>query len=106
LKHSYALTLVLKYKLRFRSKVFKKFGKYLTCPGTKKELYIPSTFARDQLFHVNPQSPEEVLDRRWNNKFTRSNLNKSCLICNSFPAEMHHVKKIRDLKNRHKHLDF
>lgn len=101
-KHSCALTLALKYKLRYRSKVFKKFGKTLKCPETKKELYLPKTFARDQEFNNNPKDPMEILDLRWTNKLTRTNLNKSCLICGAFLSEMHHVKKIRDLKNKYK----
>jgi hypothetical protein len=46
LKHSCALTLTLKYKLRVRSKVFKKYGKYLECKESGTKLYIPKTFAR------------------------------------------------------------
>lgn len=46
LKMSCALTLALKYKLRTASKVFKTFGKFLTCPETNLGIYIPDTFAR------------------------------------------------------------
>jgi group II intron reverse transcriptase/maturase len=107
-KHSCALTLALKYQLRRRSKVFKKFGKTLKCPLKGKELFIPKTFQRDQKFSVNPNNPGEILDIRWNNKLTRSNLHKSCLIYGAFPSEMHHVRKIRDLQGRYrdKKLDF
>ena len=102
LKHSCALTLALKYKLSHRSKIFKKFGKYLECKYTGVKLFIPVTFARSQKFQVNPTSPDLLLDIRWNNKMTYSNLNHGCLICGSTPCEMHHVKRIKDLKNRYR----
>jgi len=102
LKHSCALTLALKYKLRERSKVFKKYGKYLECKETGTKLFIPKTFARTQKFKINPQNPDTLLDIQWNNKLTHSNLNKECLICEETPCEMHHVKKIKDLVSRYK----
>lgn len=102
LKHSCALTLALKFKLRHRSKVFKKFGKTLKCPGTKVELYSPKSFRRDQKFLINPEDPKTIMEKRWNNKFTCSNLNKSCLICGEFPSEMHHLRNIKDLKSRYR----
>jgi hypothetical protein len=36
---------------------------------------------------------------------TRSNLNKSCVVCGALPAEMHHVRKLRELEQG-KHLDW
>ena len=41
LKHSCALTLALKYKLRGRAKAFKKFGKELQCPDSGTKFYTP-----------------------------------------------------------------
>lgn len=102
LKHSCALTLALKYKLRERSKVFKKYGKDLECKETGTKLFITKTFARTQKFKINPQNPDALLDIRWNNKLTHSNLNRECLICGETPCEMHHVKKIKDLVSRYK----
>jgi len=47
------------------------------------------------------------LERVWNSKFTRSNLGKTCIICDqSENVEMHHVRKIRDLKDPNGKLDF
>lgn len=43
LKFSCARTLALKYKLRFTSKAFKKFGSILKCSITQKSLCIPFT---------------------------------------------------------------
>ena len=58
--HSCALTLALKYKLRERSKVFKKYGKHLECKETGTKLYIPKTFARTQKFNINPSNPDTL----------------------------------------------
>jgi len=102
MKHSCALTLALKFKLRERAKVFKKFGKYLECKESGTKLFIPNSFARTNKFHINPPSPYEVMDARWNNKLSNSNLTKGCLICEVIPSEMHHVRKIKDLKARQK----
>jgi group II intron reverse transcriptase/maturase len=44
LRHSCALTLGRKYKLKSRKKVFKKFGKNLEEPKTKLKLLIPTNF--------------------------------------------------------------
>jgi hypothetical protein len=108
LKHSCALTLALKFKLRRRSKVFKKFGSLLKCKTTGKKLFIPKTFARTQEFSNNPQDPFTILNKSWANKLTKSNLFKACLICNKSPAEMHHVRKISNLEDKYKNkkLDF
>jgi Type II intron maturase len=97
LKHSCALTLALKFKFRQRAKVFKKFGSHLECKETGTKLYIPKTLARTQEFNINPQSTDEILKAKWNNKLTRFNLFKSCLICGESLSEMHHVRKIKDL---------
>nr|AYR06605.1 hypothetical protein [Renouxia sp.] len=40
LKRSCALTLALKYRLRFAGKVFKKYGENLVCPETHKHFFI------------------------------------------------------------------
>jgi len=64
LKHSCALTLALKFKLRHRAKVFKKFGKTLKCPETEIELYIPKSFSRDQKFFINPEDSKTVMEKR------------------------------------------
>lgn len=109
LKFSCARTLALKYKLRFASKVFRKFGSKLKCPDTKIELFIPTTFKAIKVFGCNEFSPDEVLFKKWSNKLTRSNLFKRCIICGSSDRiEMHHVRKIKDLKMkaRRKLVDF
>lgn len=99
LKFSCARTLALKYKLRFASKIFNRFGDKLKCPDTGLEIFIPNTFKAIHKFSVNASLPDEVLSKRWNNKLTHSGLFKYCAICGtSHQVEMHHVQKVRDLK--------
>ena len=105
LQMSCARTLALKYKLRFAAKSFKKFGKALKDPNSEKKLQIPSTYARTRLFRIKQPLALSFIERSWANKLTRSNLNKTCTICGSTPVEMHHVRKIQELKTR-KHLDW
>lgn len=108
LKHSCALTLALKFKARHRFKMFARFGKTLRCPTTEIEFFLPPTFSRDQQFNKSAVEPGEILDRRWNNKLSRSNLRRSCLVCGKYPCEMHHVRRIKDLKEKYSEgkLDF
>jgi len=105
LQMSCARTFALKYKLRFAAKAFKKFGKGLKDPNSEEKLQIPSTYARTRLFRVKQPLALSVIERSWANKLTRSSLNKTCIICGSSPVEMHHVRKIQELKMR-KHLNW
>lgn len=109
LKHSCARTLALKYKLRFASKAFGRFGGKLKCPSTKIELFIPNTFKAIKIFAVSCPTPDVILFKKWNDKFTSSNLLKHCVLCGSSERiEMHHVRKIKDLKMKmvHKKMDW
>ena len=109
LKLSCARTLALKYKLRHGSKIFKKFGPKLRSPDGVVELFIPSTFKAIKKFSCNVPIPDDVILSNWNKKLTKSNLFKSCIICGSTnQIEMHHVRKVKDLKNKvkRKELDF
>ena len=101
MKLSCARTLALKYKLRFTSKAFRKFGLNLTCPNTNKSLYLPTTFKRTQTFQINQPIPFEKKITSWANKITNSNLNKVCLICGSSSSvEMHHLRSVADLRKK------
>jgi group II intron reverse transcriptase/maturase len=101
LKFSCARTLALKYKLRFASKVFRRFGGRLKCPETGLEFYLPDSFGAIHHFMIHRPIPDKALFTRWNNKLTRSNLFKYCAICgSSHNVEMHHVRKIRDFKSK------
>jgi group II intron reverse transcriptase/maturase len=61
LKFSCARTLAIKYKLRYASKIFKKFGSRLKCPNTGFELFIPKTFKAIKIFGCHEPTPDEVL---------------------------------------------
>jgi group II intron reverse transcriptase/maturase len=101
LKLSCARTLALKYKLRHASKIYRKFGPKLKSPDGSVELYIPSTFKAIKKFSYNVPIPEDVILSNWNNKLTKSNLFKPCVICGSIDQiQMHHVREIKDLKSK------
>lgn len=102
---SCARTLALKYKLRFAAKVFKKFGKHLKDPDSNARFYFPETYKRTRNFQTRVPLALKTLEKSRANKLTKSNLNRSCVICGAMPAEMHHVKRIKELKSR-KHLDW
>ena len=102
LLRSCALTLALKYKMRHKSKAFKKFGSNLACPETGKIITIPKSFKRTGIFNIGAKPIDSVIAQKWNNKLTKSNLGKSCVICGIFPAEMHHIRKIEDLRVKQK----
>jgi group II intron reverse transcriptase/maturase len=102
LLRSCSLTLALKYKLRHKAKVFKKFGSELTCPDTSVKIKIPQSFKRTGQFNINAKPMDAVIIQRWNKKLTRSNIGKACVICGSIPAEMHHIRQVSDIKQKHK----
>jgi len=98
LKWSCARTLALKYKLRFTSKIFRKFGSKLKCPKTNIELFIPKTFKAIKIFGCNEPIPNNILFKKWSNKLTQSNLFKRCIICSlTKQVEMHYICLIKDL---------
>lgn len=100
-KMSCAHTLALKYKTRTVAKIFSKFGKMLSCPKTDTALDMPNTFVRTQKFAINEAPTEDTLKIKWNKKLTRSNIGSTCSICGSTPVEMHHLKRIKDLKSKY-----
>lgn len=109
LKLSCARTLALKYKLRHASKIYKRFGPKLRSPEGGVELFIPSTFKAIKKFNNNVPIPDNIILSNWNRKLTKSNLFKSCIICgNTNQIQMHHVRKVKDLKSKAKgkKLDF
>lgn len=105
LKYSCAQTLALKYKLSRRSRAFRKFGGGLKDPETGLQLKIPQTMARTREFKVNPPMAYNVIAQKWYSKLTKSNLYKTCVICGDPAVEMHHVRKLRELKIR-RNLDW
>lgn len=113
MKESCALTLAMKYKMKTLSKVFQKFGSDLTCEiNTGKEVKTISLIrtmdlVKGRLSHIKIPNPVNNLEKQWNAKFTKTNLNKICIICGeSTGVEMHHVKHIKDLRSKNSNLDF
>ena len=106
-KASCALTLARKHKIHGRRKVYRKFGHDLRDPVTGAKQAFPKSFKTTGKFNVrsNPSPRIENLDRTWWSKLTKSVLLKECVVCGNPAAEAHHVRKIRELKNR-KHLDW
>jgi len=119
LKHSCALTLKGKFKLASRAAIFKKYGHLLTYTAVvtnnkgvmsekKYSLFVPKTFRRlpfKMRFKVGDVSVPN-LHRIWNSKFTRSNLWKNCIICGSFPVEMHHLRSLALVRKPTEQMDF
>jgi retron-type reverse transcriptase len=65
LLHSCALTLALKYKLRTKSKVFKRFGKNLQCPLTKKKFNSFNVLNEKNGSKLNVLTLDHILNKRW-----------------------------------------
>ena len=95
---SCARTLALKYKLRFAAKAFKRFGKHLKDPDSKKPFELPETYKRIRVFQAKVPVALKTLEKSTANKLTSSGLNRSCTVCGAMPVEMHHVKRIKELK--------
>lgn len=64
LKFSCARTLALKYKLRFASKVFRRFGGRLKCPKTGLKFYLPDSFGAIHHFMIHRPIPDKALFTR------------------------------------------
>jgi hypothetical protein len=63
--------------------------------------------SRGSLAMTKEETNLASLNTLWNSKFTKSNLNQECLICGEKAnVEMHHVRKIRDMKAKDNKLDF
>jgi group II intron reverse transcriptase/maturase len=116
LEESCCLTLARKFKLKTMAATYRKFGKGLGCLVTLKNgkqkkvtLWSPTDFKKQNIQDGNNPNVEPLkgLDAVWNAKFTKSNLHKACIICGKTDdVEMHHIRKIRDLKKPTSKLDF
>jgi hypothetical protein len=118
---SCAQTLARKYKMKSLKKVFHKFGKDLginvvDSKGNNRRvsLYTPVDYKRKSIVSAplplsvakgcgqgsGGRDPLVDLRKVWNMKLTKSNIFKACTICGSDQnVEMHHVRKIRELRN-------
>lgn len=114
LEQSLAFTLSAKLRLTAIHKVFKIYGHPIQDKVSGLSFWRPTTFARDpnRLLRLSKESQMsfaamlQSIEKSWANKMTRTNLGKSCVICQTADqVEMHHVRQIKDLKKR-KELDF
>lgn len=116
LEESCCLTLARKFKLKTMAATYRKFGKGLGCDVTLKNgkrkkisLWSPADFKKQNIQNGNNPMAEPLksLDAVWNAKFTKSNLYKACIICGETDGvEMHHIRKVKDLKKPSSKLDF
>lgn len=98
------------------SKVFAKFGRDLAYETRDEKgeikrisLFTPEDFKKKSIIREShaKSDPFKDIGRLWNAKFTSSNLFKSCVICGETKGvEMHHVRKIRELKKKDSKMDF
>ena len=94
------------------AKVFEKFGKDLgyQVDEDNRVSFADITYTSAKGVVRSGEkffAPLNVLDEVWNNKFTKSNLGAECVICGSTDdIEMHHVRKIKDLRKPNSKLDF
>lgn len=106
---SCALTLARKYKLRTLGNTFNRFGKDLAFERKGKADKVEkigivrmSNLKPGSLRISNKTSgdPFAALRRNWNAKFTKTNLFSKCIVCGANEGvEMHHVRKIKKLRN-------
>lgn len=102
LKHSCAMTLAAKYKLKTRSRVYKAFGKDLKCPATNTSIESPNLKRRRQ-FQKNTLVPEDILKTpKTSFRWTKNIMGQPCVVCGAPGEEMHHIRKIWDLKQKAK----
>jgi group II intron reverse transcriptase/maturase len=94
LRHSCAITLGRKLKLRSRKKVFKKFGLNLRDPGTQIELAIPTDFKKNidaSKITIN-SDPLRII--KWSVR-TQNLMQGPCVGCGATDnLEVHHVKRL------------
>ena len=115
LTESCSLTLARKFKLKTMAATYRKFGADLGCyvnikSGKKKlSMFKPTDFKRQSIMgKTNPTcEPLKNLEKIWNAKWTKSNLFKACRICGETNnVEMHHVRRVKDIRNPNAKLDF
>jgi len=82
-------------------KTYEKFGKYLECPETQKQLFKPDNLRvkHDYKKNYSLPNPMSLLDITWAGKLTETNFGKTCTICGSTTQiEMHHLRSVKDVR--------
>lgn len=102
LQLSCALTLALKLKVRTKRQAFRMFGKLLEDPDTGVKLDIPITLKVLHDYKGNTISDSDaILKASWYQKVTSSGLHRKCAVCHSSnQIEMHHIRKVKDVRNK------
>jgi hypothetical protein len=75
----------------------------------RKALELPKNYKKQNIMARSgrDKDPIKSLEENWNNKFTKSNLFKECIICGSSEnVEMHHVRTIKALRDPNGPKDF
>ena len=99
LRHSCAITLGRKLKLRSRKKVFKKFGKNLKEPTTKLELSVPDNFESNIKNYKITLNDDPLKILKWTIE-TQNLMQGPCVSCGATAnIEIHHVKKLSKMVN-------
>lgn len=100
LRHSCALTLGRKLKLRSRKKVFRKFGGKLRDPKSKIELAIPSNYQSNTKDYRITTDKDPLKIVKWSIR-TQHLMEGPCVGCGAVTnIEIHHVKKLADLNRQ------
>lgn len=108
LRYSCGLTLAKKYKLRTLKAAFSEYGENLACKNTgisiiRRDMRKTGFFSKKK---EEVPNLDKILAMSWNNKLTKSNIHRTCAICNSsFEVEMHHIRSVKDVRRRIKKED-
>lgn len=106
LKHSCALTLARKHKLKSLAKTFKKFGRDLEFEnqlGKKYKIFRPDNLRMlpmNKRFRVKEtRDIDTLLSQSWTSSLTLSQFDEPCVICGTLEnIEMHHIKSVNSVR--------
>jgi group II intron reverse transcriptase/maturase len=106
LRASCALTIANKYKLKTKSKAFKKHGFNLKDPETGLTFYISTEFKVINDYKTHKTDLDELdktLNSDWASNLQETSFGKACAICGSTnKIEMHHVRKVANIRSKFK----
>jgi group II intron reverse transcriptase/maturase len=106
---SCAITLARKFKLGTARKAMKKFGKLLSYKddkGNSLSLYKPDTLRIlpfNQRFLTgkgSSQDVDKVIRNAWFKNRTSYIQDAKCVLCGESPSEMHHIRKVTNVRGR------